>query len=90
MDRWIVHIIGLDPSSVSFQRSLEDVSKTEKYMMPNAAYAKLESTLQLKALKEAHQSKKNSTCSDQEGKDFVVGSRCPISPGDMRGEIWLV
>lgn len=90
MDRWTVHIIDLDRSSVSFQESLEDVSKVEKYMMPNATYEKLESTIQLKVLKKAHQSKKSTTCSEQKGNDFEVGSRCLISPGDMRGEIRLV
>lgn len=91
MNRWTIHVVDTDPNSASSRSWLEDVSKVEKYMMPDVQYDMLDNTIQLRALKKKmYGNTKEAKHQEPKIEDFTIGSRCIINPGAMRGEIRFV
>ncbi|KAG8066840.1 hypothetical protein GUJ93_ZPchr0004g40303 [Zizania palustris] len=91
-----LHIIDLDPSSLTSGGWLEDTSLVEKYKISDEAYDKLDTNF--RKFKEKMVSK-NPTPDDKEQPDndmeelcvnIKVGERCEVEPGAKRGAIKFV
>ncbi|XAR65862.1 hypothetical protein NMG60_11011843 [Bertholletia excelsa] len=95
-DRYRLHIVDLDPSSVTSGGWLEDTSLVEKYKISDEAYNKRDDTFRKFKGKFAHQdpSAHEIKISDNYMEDLCanikVGDRCQIEPGEKRGIVKFV
>ncbi|XP_059665740.1 tubulin-folding cofactor B [Cornus florida] len=96
LDGYRLHVIDLDPSSVTSGGWLEDTSLVEKYQISEEAYDKLDGTFRKFKEKLAHQnpSAHETKISDNYMEDLCskikVGDRCQVEPGEKRGVIKFV
>lgn len=95
-DGYRLHIIDLDPSSVTSGGWLEDTSLVEKYKISEEAYDKLDCNF--RKFKEklisqnpaSHESKLSDNYMEDICADFKVGDRCEVEPGEKRGVVKFV
>ncbi|KAL7119041.1 hypothetical protein ACP275_02G038300 [Erythranthe tilingii] len=94
-DGFRLHVIDLDPSSVTSGGWLEDTSLVEKYKISDEAYGKLDGTY--KRFKErmgSQHSNPESKITDNYMEDLCtnirVGERCQVEPGEKRGVVKFV
>ncbi|KAF9591639.1 hypothetical protein IFM89_005220 [Coptis chinensis] len=95
-DGYRVHIIDLDPSSVTSGGWLEDTSLVEKYSISEEAYDKLGGTF--RKFKEKMASQNPSVLENKIPDKYVedlcanikVGDRCEVDPGEKRGVVRYV
>ncbi|XP_054795197.1 tubulin-folding cofactor B-like [Prosopis cineraria] len=91
-----LHVIDLDPSSVTSGGWLEDTSLVEKYTISEEAYNKRQGTF--RKFKEKLSSQNQSAVAAKvpdtsvEGlcSNIKVGSRCEVEPGEKRGVVKFV
>ncbi|KAL3715697.1 hypothetical protein ACJRO7_007437 [Eucalyptus globulus] len=96
LDGYRLHIIDLDPSSVTSGGWLEDTSLVEKYKISDEAYDKLDGTF--KKFKEKITSQNPSAFEPKITDNYMedlctnvkVGDRCEVEPGAKRGVIKFV
>jgi len=95
-DGYRLHIVDLDPSSVTSGGWLEDTSLVEKYTISDEAYDKLGTNF--RKFKEKMVSK-NPILDDKQQSDnqmeelcanIKVGDRCEVEPGAKRGTVKFV
>ncbi|XP_068662446.1 tubulin-folding cofactor B [Aristolochia californica] len=95
-DGYRVHIIDLDPASVTSGGWLEDTSLVEKYSISDEAYNKRDGTFRKFKEKLATQSpsvlenKTSDNYMDDLSSRIKVGDRCEIEPGAKRGVVKFV
>ncbi|KAL2460288.1 Tubulin-folding cofactor B [Abeliophyllum distichum] len=95
-DGFRLHIIDMDPSSVTSGGWLEDTSLVEKYKISEEAFDKLGGTFRKFKEKLGHQhpSVHESKISDNFMEDVCanmkVGDRCQVEPGEKRGIVKFV
>ncbi|XP_024542204.1 tubulin-folding cofactor B-like [Selaginella moellendorffii] len=99
-DGYRVHIVDLDPGSVTAGGWLEDVSRVEKFTISDDAYNKRDDTFRkFKEKKLAEGASRSAATAQQEiTDDFMadlaasikVGDRCEIVAGQKRGEVMYV
>ncbi|PUZ49668.1 hypothetical protein GQ55_7G344200 [Panicum hallii var. hallii] len=91
-----IHVLDLDPSSLTSGGWLEDTSLVDKYKMSDEAYDKLHTNFRKFKEKMAP---KNSTSEDKEQSEkhmeelcskIKVGDRCEVEPGAKRGTVKFV
>ncbi|KAJ6700101.1 TUBULIN FOLDING COFACTOR B [Salix purpurea] len=95
-DGYRLHIIDLDPSSVTAGGWLEDISSVEKYSISEEAYDKRDGTF--RKFKEKMASQNPSAFAPKITDDYMedlcanikVGDRCEIDPGEKRGVVKYV
>ncbi|XP_057788212.1 tubulin-folding cofactor B [Salvia miltiorrhiza] len=94
-DGFRLHVVDLDPSSVTSGGWLEDTSLVEKYKISDEAYNKLDGTY--KKFKEKmgpQHSNLESRIPDNYMEDLCanikVGDRCQVEPGEKRGTVKFV
>ncbi|XP_043690522.1 tubulin-folding cofactor B [Telopea speciosissima] len=95
-DGYRLHIVDLDPSSVTSGGWLEDTSLVEKYKISDEAYDKLDGTV--KKFKEklasqnpsSHESKIPDNYMEDLCANIKVGDRCEVEPGEKRGVVKFV
>ncbi|KAA8539006.1 hypothetical protein F0562_025698 [Nyssa sinensis] len=91
-----LHVIDLDPSSVTSGGWLEDTSLVEKYKISEEAFDKLDGTFRKFKGKITHQnpSAHETKISDNYMEDLCanikVGDRCQVEPGEKRGLVKFV
>ncbi|KAK1276611.1 hypothetical protein QJS04_geneDACA003778 [Acorus gramineus] len=95
LDGYKLHIIDLDPSSVTSGGWLEDTSLVEKYTISDEAYNKLDSNFRKFREKLAtHNPTTENKLSDNYTEDLCanmkVGDRCEVEPGAKRGIVKFV
>uniref|UniRef100_A0A5B7AXY8 Putative tubulin-folding cofactor B isoform X2 n=1 Tax=Davidia involucrata TaxID=16924 RepID=A0A5B7AXY8_DAVIN len=96
LDGYRLHVIDLDPSSVTSGGWLEDTSLVEKYTISEEAYDKLDGTYRKFKEKFAHQnpSAHETKISDNYMENLCtnikVGDRCQVEPGEKRGVVKFV
>ncbi|KAM0041483.1 putative Ubiquitin-like domain, CAP Gly-rich domain, Ubiquitin-like domain superfamily [Helianthus debilis subsp. tardiflorus] len=96
LDGYRLHIIDLDPSSVTSGGWLEDTSLVEKYKISDEAYDKLDGTYRKfkEKLGPRNTSAQGSKMDDDYMKDICanikVGDRCQVEPGEKRGVVKFV
>ncbi|WOK94575.1 tubulin-folding cofactor B [Canna indica] len=91
-----LHIIDLDPSSVTSGGWLEDTSLVEKYTISEEAYNKLDNNV--RKFKEKMASQNPQTKGNKLPENYMedlcanikVGDRCEVEPGEKRGIIKFV
>ncbi|KAF3442517.1 hypothetical protein FNV43_RR16433 [Rhamnella rubrinervis] len=96
LDGYRIHVIDLDPSSVTSGGWLEDTSLVEKYSISDEAYEKRDGTY--KKFKEKLASQKPSALGTKIPENYMedlcasikVGDRCEVEPGEKRGVIKFV
>ncbi|XP_009790481.1 tubulin-folding cofactor B-like [Nicotiana tabacum] len=96
LDCYRLHVIDLDPSSVTSGGWLEDTSLVEKYTISDEAYGKLGGTF--RKFKEKLPLKQppgqESKISDNFMGDLCanikIGDRCEVEPGERRGTVKFV
>ncbi|CAL1385156.1 unnamed protein product [Linum trigynum] len=96
VDGFRLHIIDLDPSSVTSGGWLEDTSLVEKYTISDESYDKLDGTF--RKFKEkmvaqnpaAFEPKITENYMQELCADMKVGDRCEVQPGEKRGVIKYV
>nr|WDY61362.1 tubulin-folding cofactor B [Nitraria sibirica] len=96
LDGYRLHIIDLDPSSVTSGGWLEDTSLVEKYTISEEEYNKRNGTF--RKFKEklvsqnpsAAEKKKSDNYMEDLCADIKVGDRCEVDPGEKRGVIKFV
>lgn len=95
-DGYRLHVMDLDPLSVTSGGWLEDTSLVEKYTISEEAYDKLDGTYRKFKEKYDHQSPTThvSKMSENYMEDLCinikVGDRCQVDPGEKRGVIKFV
>ncbi|KAG6421892.1 hypothetical protein SASPL_118451 [Salvia splendens] len=103
-DGFRLHVVDLDPSSVTSGGWLEDTSLVEKYKISDEAYNKLDERIELlfvsgtyKKFKErmgVQHSNLESKISDNYMEDLCanikVGDRCQVEVGEKRGNVKFV
>ncbi|XP_011079785.1 tubulin-folding cofactor B isoform X1 [Sesamum indicum] len=100
-DGFRLHIIDLDPSSVTSGGWLEDTSLVEKYKISDEAYDKLDGTFRKFKEKIGHQHPNPESkflsykqIPDNYMEDLCanikVGDRCQVEPGEKRGVVKFV
>eukprot|EP00268_Persea_americana_P043385 TRINITY_DN4360_c0_g1_i2.p1 TRINITY_DN4360_c0_g1~~TRINITY_DN4360_c0_g1_i2.p1 ORF type:complete len:243 (+),score=48.27 TRINITY_DN4360_c0_g1_i2:154-882(+) len=95
-DGYRLHIIDLDPASVTSGGWLEDTSLVEKYTISEEAYNNLDGTY--RKFKEKLVSQNPSLRENKITDDFMedlctnikVGDRCEVEPGGKRGVVMFV
>ncbi|KAI5681286.1 hypothetical protein M9H77_02513 [Catharanthus roseus] len=96
LDGYRLHVIDLDPSSVTSGGWLEDISLVEKYKISDEAYENRDGTFRKFKEKIAHQ---NASLQDPKNSDnymedlctnIKVGDRCQVEPGEKRGVVKFV
>ncbi|KAG6769115.1 hypothetical protein POTOM_024731 [Populus tomentosa] len=95
-DGYRLHIIDLDPSSVTAGGWLEDISSVEKYSISEEAYDKRDGTF--RKFKEKMAAQNPSAFAPKITDDYMedlcanikVGDRCEIDPGEKRGVVKYV
>ncbi|XP_027112562.1 tubulin-folding cofactor B [Coffea eugenioides] len=91
-----LHVIDLDPSSVTSGGWLEDTSLVEKYTISDEAYGKRDGTFRKFKEKLAQQNPSllEPKIADNYMEDLCtnikVGDRCEVEPGEKRGEVKFV
>lgn len=94
--RFRLHIIDLDPSSVSSGGWLEDTSLVEKYTISEEAYDKLDCNFRKFKEKIVSQStsvpenKLSDKYMEDLCKNIKLGDRCEVEPGAKRGVVKFV
>lgn len=96
LDGYRLHIIDLDPSSVTSGGWLEDTSLVEKYKISDEAYDKLDGTY--RKFKEKLGPRSSSAHGPKMGDDYMedicanikVGDRCQVEAGEKRGVVKYV
>ncbi|XP_039020260.1 tubulin-folding cofactor B-like [Hibiscus syriacus] len=96
IERFRIHIIELDPSSVTSGGWLEDTSLVEKYTISEDEYIKRSGTF--RKFKEQMASQNPSAFKNKMSDDYMedlcgnitVGDRCEVDPGEKRGVIKYV
>ncbi|XP_050228199.1 tubulin-folding cofactor B [Mercurialis annua] len=96
LDGYRIHVIDLDPSSVTSGGWLEDTSLVEKYTISDEAYAKRDGTY--RKFKEKFVSQNPSAFQPKIADNFMedlcanikVGDRCEVEPGGKRGVVKFV
>uniref|UniRef100_A0A5B7B110 Putative tubulin-folding cofactor B isoform X2 n=1 Tax=Davidia involucrata TaxID=16924 RepID=A0A5B7B110_DAVIN len=96
LDGYRLHVIDLDPSSVTSGGWLEDTSLVEKYTISEEAYDKLDGTY--RKFKEkfihqnpsAHETKISDNYMENLCANIKVGDRCQVEPGEKRGVVKFV
>ncbi|CAL9768994.1 unnamed protein product [Musa acuminata subsp. burmannicoides] len=95
-DGYRLHIIDLDPSSVTSGGWLEDTSLVEKYTISEDAYNKLDNNFRKFKEKMVSQNPmaKENKLSENYMEDLCanikVGDRCEVEPGEKRGIVKFV
>uniref|UniRef100_A0A0E0KX91 CAP-Gly domain-containing protein n=1 Tax=Oryza punctata TaxID=4537 RepID=A0A0E0KX91_ORYPU len=96
-DGYCLHIIDLDPSSVTSGGWLEDTSLVEKYTISDEAYNKLDTNFRKFKEKMAFKNPTSSDDKQQSDKhmeelcaNIKVGDRCEVEPGAKRGTVKFV
>ncbi|KAK9289740.1 hypothetical protein L1049_007899 [Liquidambar formosana] len=95
-DGYRLHVIDLDPSSVTSGGWLEDTSLVEKYSISDEVYDKLDGTF--RKFKERLVSQNPSALQTKIPENYMeelctnikVGDRCEVEPGEKRGVIKFV
>ncbi|XP_057983099.1 tubulin-folding cofactor B [Malania oleifera] len=95
-DGFRLHVVDLDPSSVTSGGWLEDTSLVEKYSISEEAYGKLDGTF--RKFKEKLASQNPSAFETKISDDYMedlcanikVGDRCEVEPGEKRGVVMFV
>eukprot|EP01018_Ginkgo_biloba_P034390 Gb_34569 [translate_table: standard] len=95
-DGYRIHIVDLDPSSVTAGGWLEDTSLVDKYRISEDAYDKLDGTY--RKFKEKLISQEPSITQPKITDDYMedlaskikVGDRCEVDPGGKRGVVMFV
>eukprot|EP01023_Acetabularia_acetabulum_P029296 TRINITY_DN27671_c0_g1_i11.p1 TRINITY_DN27671_c0_g1~~TRINITY_DN27671_c0_g1_i11.p1 ORF type:complete len:244 (+),score=31.80 TRINITY_DN27671_c0_g1_i11:131-862(+) len=94
-DGYIIHVIDLDPSSVT--HLLENLDSVQKYTMSDADYDQREDTFRKfkKNVLGIDETDENKICSNEQNMEeqmthIEVGQRCEIQPGGRRGEVKFV
>ncbi|KAK0595172.1 hypothetical protein LWI29_004245 [Acer saccharum] len=96
LDGYRLHVIDLDPSSVTSGGWLEDTSLVEKYSISEEEYNKLDGTFRKYKEKTISQnpSAPESKITDNYMEDLCanikVGDRCEVDPGAKRGVVKYV
>lgn len=96
LDGFQLHIVDLDPSSVTSGGWLEDTSLVEKYKISDEAYEKRDGTFKKFKEKLAHQkpscasTKVADNCMEDLCANIKVGDRCQVEPGEKRGVVKYV
>ncbi|KAL3814265.1 hypothetical protein ACJIZ3_015533 [Penstemon smallii] len=90
-----MHVIDLDPSSVTSGGWLEDTSLVEKYKITDEAYDKLDGTYKKFKEKLGHryptqESKISDSYMEELCANIKVGDRCQVEPGEKRGVVKFV
>ncbi|XP_075509555.1 tubulin-folding cofactor B [Primulina tabacum] len=94
-DGYRLHVIDIDPSSITSGGWLDNTSLVEKYKISEEAYDKLDGTYRkLKEKLGCQHSSHESKISDSYMKDLCanikIGDRCQVEPGERRGVIKFV
>ncbi|OVA04872.1 CAP Gly-rich domain [Macleaya cordata] len=93
-DGYRLHILDLDPSSVTSGGWLEDTSLVEKYSISEEAYDKLDGKKFKEKLATQNPSILESKIPDNYMEDLCakikVGDRCEVEPGEKRGVVKFV
>ncbi|KAL3843893.1 hypothetical protein ACJIZ3_001296 [Penstemon smallii] len=94
-DGFRLHIIDLDPSSVTSGGWLEDTSLVEKYKISEEAYDKLDGTYRKFKEKTGHQHPRHEpkiidSYMEERCANIKVGDRCQVEPGEKRGVVKFV
>ncbi|KAG9444081.1 hypothetical protein H6P81_015421 [Aristolochia fimbriata] len=95
-DGYRVHVIDLDPSSVTSGGWLDDMTLVDKYSISEEAYNKRDGTF--KKFKEklasqsssVHENKTSDNYMEDVASRIKVGDRCEVDPGSKRGVIKFV
>ncbi|XP_023517149.1 tubulin-folding cofactor B [Cucurbita pepo subsp. pepo] len=96
LDGYRLHIIDLDPSSVTSGGWLEDTSLVEKYQISEEAYEKRDDTFRKFKEKLASQnpsafeSKISDNYMEELCANIKVADRCEVEPGKIRGSVKFV
>ncbi|XP_038701606.1 tubulin-folding cofactor B [Tripterygium wilfordii] len=96
LDGYRIHVIDLDPSSVTSGGWLEDTSLVEKYSISDEAYMKRDGTFRKFKEKLASQnpsafeSKISENYMEELCANIKVGDRCEVEPGEKRGVVKYV
>ncbi|OIV90349.1 hypothetical protein TanjilG_21791 [Lupinus angustifolius] len=96
LDGFRLHVVDLDPSSVTSGGWLEDISLVEKYKISDEAYNKLEGTFRKYKEKLSSQipstveAKIPDTYMEDLCANIKAGSRCEVEPGAKRGVVKFV
>ncbi|CAN1140386.1 Tubulin-folding cofactor B [Linum perenne] len=96
IDGFRIHIIDLDPSSVTSGGWLEDTSLVEKYTISEEAFDKLDGTFRKFKGKMVSQNpfsfepKTTANYMEEVCADMKVGDRCEVQPGEKRGVVKFV
>ncbi|KAH9608160.1 hypothetical protein KSS87_011421 [Heliosperma pusillum] len=77
-----IHVVDLDPSSITSGGWLDDTSLVQKYEISEEAYQKRQGTFRKFKEKLPHQ--------DPSSTSAKVGDRCQVQPGDKRGVVKYV
>ncbi|XP_021747086.1 tubulin-folding cofactor B-like isoform X2 [Chenopodium quinoa] len=96
MDGYRLHVLDLDPASVTSGGWLEDTSLVEKYKISDEAYKQRDGTF--RKFKEKLELKSPSGASTKLPENYMedlcanikVGDRCQVQPGDKRGIVKYV
>lgn len=95
-DGFRLHIIDLDPSSVTSGGWLDDTSLVEKYTISDEAYEKRDGTFRKFKERFPHQNSSSGGVKITENHmedlcaNVKVGDRCQVEPGDKRGVVKYV
>ncbi|XP_073151452.1 tubulin-folding cofactor B [Henckelia pumila] len=94
-DGYRLHVIDLDPSSITSGGWLDDTSLVEKYKISEEAYDKLNGTYrkfkeQLGRQLPSHESKISDSYMEDLCANIKVGDRCQVETGEKRGVIKFV
>ncbi|KAL7583848.1 tubulin-folding cofactor B [Lactuca sativa] len=95
LDGFRLHVIDLDPSSVTSGGWLEDTSLVEKYKISDEAYDKLDGTYRkfkekLGPRSSSVQEKMGDNYMEDISANIKVGDRCEVDPGAKRGIVKFV
>lgn len=96
LDGYRLHVIDLDPSSVTSGGWLEDTSLVEKFQISEEAYDKRDDTFRKFKEKLASQnpsafeSKISDNYMEELCANMKVGDRCEVEPGGKRGAVKFV
>ncbi|TKY60575.1 Tubulin-folding cofactor B [Spatholobus suberectus] len=96
LDGFRLHVVDLDPTSISSGGWLEDTSLVEKYKISEEAYNKRQDTFRKYKEKFTSQipptveAKIPDTCMEDLSANIKVGSRCEVEPGAKRGVVKFV
>ncbi|KAF7819109.1 tubulin-folding cofactor B [Senna tora] len=95
LDGFRLHVVDLDPSSVTSGGWLEDTSLVEKYTISEEAYSKRQGTFRkfkekLSSQIPSTEAMVQETNMESLCSNIKVGSRCEVEPGEKRGIVKFV